>query len=153
MLGDWKALTVAGYGHRLRTAIAVASALSAPLLLGGCAQSQPSADQLRKIAHAIPLPPGLTFVNDVDHLQRPGDFGTQNQHQLRLNYKTATPVDCGQLTDAWRTALKQAHRKIEADEGSQGTLYLKKGDLLIGLNTGSPGIQCSAASIALGVQN
>ena len=148
-----KALTLAGTGHQHRTTIAIAGALGAPLLRTACAQSQPSADQLRKVAHAIPLPAGLTFVGDTDHLQRPGDFGNQSQHQLRLTYTTVTPVDCGKLTDAWRNALKQAHRKIDTDNGAQGSLYLKKGDILIGLNTGAPGRQCSTAAINLGVQN
>jgi hypothetical protein len=68
------------YWYRREAAWVIAMALAAPLMLAGCATSQPSVRQLQKIAGAIPLPAGLTLVNDVDHLQRPGDFGTQSQY-------------------------------------------------------------------------
>jgi hypothetical protein len=148
---------LAGYRHwrrhPRRTKIAIAGVLSAQLLLAACDRSQPSVDQLRKVAHAIPLPAGLSFVGDGDHLQRPGDFGNQSQHQLALTYKTATPLDCGQLTDAWRTALKQARRKFHEDPAAPGEFVLNSGDITIILVTGNPGTQCSGAGINLGVQN
>ena len=81
---------------------------------------------------------------------RPGDFGTQSQHQVALTYKLATTVDCGQLTDTWRDAIKQAHRKFDEDAAAPGEFILKSGDVTIAHNLGQTEILEARARLPVG---
>jgi hypothetical protein len=91
------------------------------LLITSCSSSQPSYDDLRKIALAVPVPPGLTYLREVDHVNSPAGMFGSDQKEVDVIYSNSAPT-CDQLSANWLKTLQNAHRHIDSGAGS-GDVY------------------------------
>lgn len=103
--------------------LGTAAGLVGLMLAAGCSSS-PSYATLAKIAHAVPVPAGVTFVREDDEADH--NAFDQLDREVVLFYSNTT-MDCAQLGAAWRAAVQQGHWHIDEGSGTDtGVFYLKK---------------------------
>jgi hypothetical protein len=85
-----------------------------------------SDEELTRIARAVPVPSGVTFVPPEDHLIVSNGLAAHHREVSRY-YRTDLP--CSQLLPLWEDALRQAHRQfIDDSDPSTNTLRLRLTD-------------------------
>jgi hypothetical protein len=124
--------------------------VAALLPITSCSFSHPSYEDLRKIALAVPVPPGLTYLREVDHVNSPAGMFGSDQKEVDLIYSNSAPT-CDQLSANWLKTLQKAHRHIDSGAGS-GVMYMKKNGVLIAVDTaGIAGTSlCTEPRVAVG---
>lgn len=120
------------------------------VLVTSCSSSRPSYDDLRKIALAVPVPPGLTYLREDDYVRHPAGMFGSDQKAVVVNYSN-TALTCDELSTNWLKALQDAHRHIDSGAGS-GVMHMKKNGALITLDTaGVAGTsQCTEPRVTVG---
>jgi hypothetical protein len=123
---------------------------AALVLVTSCSSSQPSYDDLRKIALAVPVPPGLTYLREEDSVHHPAGMFGSDQKGVVVIYSNAV-LTCDELSTNWLKALQRAHRHIDSGAGS-GVMYMKKNGALITVDTaGIAGTSlCTEPRVAVG---
>lgn len=132
-----------------RTRMAGAFGLAGILLTASCSTSHSYA-QLAKVGRSIPVPAGLTYVNEFDHVNR-GDFG-DNQNEVDINYSNPS-MSCNQLMAAWLIALRKTYPNAQG-AGSAGPtgVNLKVHGVGVTVDSGgAPGLSnCTHPRVAVG---
>jgi len=136
-------------GPRLRTIRVRAALVACLLLVTGCS-STPSYAALAKVARSVPVPDGLVFVREVDHVNHAAGFAGRDENAVDLLFSNTKNLDCVQLSAAWREAIHTAGWKIDtADSGTgPGAFYLKKNGLMIAVDPGGSSGVCGTPSIS-----
>ncbi len=146
-----RSVTEAPFMHTVRAMPTLAAALVGPLIVTGCSSASRSYPALAKIAHAVPVPSGLTYVNEIDH-NNAAMFPGSDKNEVDLVYSN-TSLSCEQLTSAWRAALQKAHRQLDVgSESGPGALYLHSGGALVTLDPGGIAGSCPQPRVAVTAQ-
>ena len=102
------------------------------MLAAGCSSS-PSYATLAKIARALPVPAGVTFVREDDEPNH--NAFDQLDREVVLFYSNTT-MNCAQLGAAWRAAVQRGPWHINAKISGTGTgvFYLSKDGVLVSVD-------------------
>ena len=84
-----RSVTEAPFMHTVRAMPTLAAALVGPLIVTGCSSASRSYPALAKIAHAVPVPSGLTYVNEIDH-NNAAMFPGSDKNEVDLVYSNTS---------------------------------------------------------------
>jgi hypothetical protein len=107
--------------------LAVATLL---ICTAGCASAAQLNPNLEKVARAVPVPSGVTFVN-VTREQMSTGLGTT--YEVDVRYANAA-MSCDELRAAWLAVLSKAHRQTYDVNTVQ--IFIKAGDDTVNVDLG-----------------
>jgi hypothetical protein len=120
--------------------LGTAAGLVGLMLAAGCSSSSPSYAALAKIARAVPVPAGVTFVREDDVPDQ--NAFDQLDREVVLVYSNTT-MNCVQLGAAWRAAVQQGHWHIVDDSGTgPGAFYLSRSGIPVVVDPGGETGSC-----------
>jgi hypothetical protein len=124
--------------------LAGAAAVVVLTCAAGCASAAQLNPKLEKVARAVPVPSGVSFV-DVGRTQMSTGLGTT--YEVYIDYANPS-MPCDQLHSAWLAVLNRANRQTYAVSAQQ--IFIENSDYTVIVDMGfAAGNDCSKPSVSV----